>query len=84
MFGEGLQVYLLICYSWANLLLKIVLVCFLLLNSLVFYISELSEDEAEERLQEAIQERFAVFGDVWIENPVNLASLGPCFNLVSF
>lgn len=27
---------------------------------------EISEDEAEDRLQEAIQEKFVVFGDVWI------------------
>jgi hypothetical protein len=29
-----------------------------------FWNSEISEDEAEERLQEAIQEKFSVFGDV--------------------
>lgn len=28
------------------------------------YCAEISEDEAEDRLQEAIQEKFAVFGDV--------------------
>lgn len=32
-------------------------------GSLIIY-PEISEDEAEDRLQEAIQEKFAVFGDV--------------------
>lgn len=31
---------------------------------LLCFLSEISEDEAENLLQEAIQEKFAVFGDV--------------------
>lgn len=36
------------------------------LNWFDFYLwcAEISEDEAEDRLQDAIQEKFAVFGDV--------------------
>lgn len=31
---------------------------------ILFLRAEISDDEAEDRLQDAIQERFAVFGDV--------------------
>lgn len=31
---------------------------------MVFMHAEISEDEAEDRLQDAIQEKFAIFGDV--------------------
>lgn len=37
-------------------------VCLLIVLSL--WISEISEEEAEDHLQEAIQEKFAAFGDV--------------------
>lgn len=47
-----------------------VLIDFLLVINLVWFFlflgfwPEISEDEAEDRLQDAIQEKFAVFGDV--------------------
>lgn len=41
--------------------------CLLVINLVFFFFGlwpEISEDEAEDRLQDAIQEKFAVFGDV--------------------
>ena len=40
------------------------LTIFRFLCFVLFFSPEISEDEAEDRLQEAIQEKFAVFGDV--------------------
>ena len=48
------------------LLLLLLVFLFCLLAELLFSLwqVEISEDEAEDRLQDAIQEKFAVFGDV--------------------
>jgi hypothetical protein len=43
---------------------------------LLFWHPEISEDEAEERLQEAIQEKFSVLGDVCTSNQTSSDS--PC------
>lgn len=52
-------------YSTLSLLL-LLLLCPYPLAELLFSLwqVEISEDEAEDRLQDAIQEKFAVFGDV--------------------
>ena len=49
---------------------------------LLFWHPEISEDEAEERLQEAIQEKFSVFGDVRTINQTSSDS--PCQFLLFF
>lgn len=53
------------CYSIFEL--NVLFLCTgLLLQKFVLYLwpAEISEDEAEDRLQDAIQEKFSVFGDV--------------------
>lgn len=54
----------------------------------VFFLLEISEDEAEERLQVAIQDKFSVFGEVcfdwWNKKPLDFIKVALSWEYWSF